>query len=403
MGSMIFIQNDGNIIHANVNFEGHGSKESKKSFVIPDNTNKITQVHDILEALHEGNIPLLFDSAMMSSEKKIQSLLGNNPNECDALNQTAALFFTSGTSGNPIGVMKRQEHLMRETLIHKKWLENEFFEQCLVTVPFFHIYGFLFGLSLPITIGLEIVTKEHFLPNEIVTLCEAKPTLCITNPVFIRAMLRLRDNIDLSNTLFISSSGPLEPHEAALFEEKYSTRLTQLYGSSETGGIAVRSGGESIWKPLQGVKISSDEGVLRVESPFVSSTVYDQTFMDIGSPFRTTDIIEIAEEGFKIIGRASELVKIGGKRLSIIEIETFLEKMEGINEALGEVEYHPQRLRGETLSLYLVGDESKIHKTVLKKALHDYFGGIHIESKITMVEKIEKSAMGKKIRSRLMT
>jgi acyl-coenzyme A synthetase/AMP-(fatty) acid ligase len=87
----------------------------------------------------------------------------------------------------------------------------------------------------------------------------------------------------------------------------------------------------------------------------------------------------------------------------MVEIETFLEALVGIEEALGFVEYHPEKLRGESLILYLVGDETKIGKTELKKALHDYFGGIHIESKVVMVEKIEKTAMGKKVRVRLAT
>lgn len=396
------LQNDGTYLQERLNFDGYG-KKSPKAFLIPDDTNKMRQIQDIMGALREGNIPLLFDSAMSSCVQKGQILAGENPENFDELESAAALFFTSGTSGNPIGVVKTQGHLQCETLTHKEWLKNETFEQCLVTVPFFHIYGFLFGLSLPLALGLDIVTKEHFLPNEIVNLCASKPTLCITNPVFIRAMLRLREGVNLSQTLFISSSGPLEPHEASAFEEKYSTRLTQLYGSSETGGIAIRSGGSCVWTPLDGVRILEDDGVLCVESPFVSSTVYDETFISIPSPFRTTDIVEMAENGFKITGRASELVKIGGKRLSIVEIETFLEKMEGIEEALGFVEYHPEQLRGESLTLYLAGDETKIHKTLLKKALHDHFGGIHIESKIVMVKKIEKTAMGKKIRSRLVT
>ena len=396
------LENDGTYLQERLNFDGYG-KKSPKAFLIPDDTNKMRQIQDIMGALREGNIPLLFDGAMSSCVQKGQTLAGENPENFDELESAAALFFTSGTSGNPIGVVKTQAHLQCETLTHKVWLKNETFEQCLVTVPFFHIYGFLFGLSLPLALGLDIVTKEHFLPNEIVNLCASKPTLCITNPVFIRAMLRLREGANLSQTLFISSSGPLEPHEALAFEEKYSTRLTQLYGSSETGGIAIRSGGNSIWTPLDGVSISSDEGLLCVESPFLSQWVFDQSFTKITSPHRTTDIIESVEGGFKITGRSSELVKIGGKRLSIVEIETFLEKMEGIEEALGFVEYHPQQLRGESLTLYLAGDETKIHKTLLKKALHDHFGGIHIESKIVMVEKIEKTAMGKKIRSRLVT
>lgn len=401
MPRVTVLQNDGTRMCEPLSFDSYGEKNDNSAFVIPSNSNKMTQIRDIMDALRGGNIPLLFDGTMISSSQKVQTLVSDNDK---SFNEAAsALFFTSGTSGNPIGVVKTQEHLQCETLTHTKWLKDENFEQCLVTVPFFHIYGFLFGLSVPAALGLEIVTKEDFLPNEIVNLCRSKPTLCITNPVFIRAMLRLREDVDLSKTLFISSSGPLEPHEASAFEEKYSTRLTQLYGSSETGGIAIRSGGSCVWTPLNGVRISEDDGVLCVESPFVSSTVYDETFIAIPSPFRTTDIIEMVDNGFKITGRASELVKIGGKRLSIVEIETFLEKMEGIDEALGFVEYHPEQLRGESLTLYLVGDETKIHKTILKKALHDYFGGIHIESKIIMMEKIEKTAMGKKIRSRLVT
>lgn len=403
MPSITVLQNDGTILCEPLNFDMYGAKNDNSAFLIPSNVNKMRQIREITGALSEGNIPLLFDSTMMSSSQKVQALVGDSAKNFNELESAAALFFTSGTSGNPIGVVKTQGHLHAETLSHKEWLKDEKFEQCLVSVPFFHIYGFLFGLSVPAALGLDIVTKEDFLPNEIVNLCASKPTLCITNPVFIRAMLRLREDINLSQTLFISSSGPLEPHEASAFEEKYSTRLTQLYGSSETGGIAIRSHGNSVWSPLEGVKISSDEGLLCVESPFISQWIFDQSFTKITSPHRTTDIIESVDGGFKITGRSSELVKIGGKRLSIVEIETFLEKMEGIDEALGFVEYHPEQLRGESLTLYLVGDETKIHKTILKKALHDYFGGIHIESKIIMVETIQKTAMGKKIRSRLVT
>ena len=77
--------------------------------------------------------------------------------------------------------------------------------------------------------------------------------------------------------------------------------------------------------------------------------------------------------------------------------------MEGIDEALGTVEYHSNTLRGEVLTLSLVGESDKINKTILKKALHDRFGGIHIESKIIMVDSIAKTAMGKKIRTQLIT
>lgn len=403
MPSVTVIFNDGCVSQEAVSFTGYGLQNTQKVFVIPDATDKLIQIKEIMGALQEGDIPLLFDPAMKSGDEKARALALCNPEHYDELEEASALFFTSGTSGNSIGVVKTSGELASETQSHVRWMKNERFEQCLVTVPFFHIYGFLFGLSLPSALNLPIVTKEHFLPNEILDLCAQKPTLCITNPVFIRAMLRLNEEITLPDTLFISSSGPLEPHEAQRFEAKYSTRLVQLFGSTETGGIAIRRGGDPVWKPLFSVEISADEGILAVSSPFVSRSIFDKEFGSLPSLFRTTDIIEMTPDGFKIIGRAAELVKIGGKRLSIVELECFIETMEGIDEALGTVEYHPNTLRGEVLTLCLVGDGDKINKTILKKALHDCFGGIHIESKIIMVDSIAKTAMGKKIRTQLMT
>ncbi|MGZ8547267.1 MAG: AMP-binding protein [Sulfuricurvum sp.] len=403
MPSVTVIFNDGCVSQEAVSFAGYGSQNTTRVFVIPDATDKLVQVREIMGALQEGNIPLLFDPTMKSGDEKARMLAQCNPKQYEELEDAAALFFTSGTSGNSIGVIKTSGELEGEIQSHLHWMKEERFEQCLVTVPFFHIYGFLFGLSLPSALNLPIVTKEHFLPNEILALCAQKPTLCITNPVFIRAMLRLNEEITLPDTLFISSSGPLEPHEAQRFEAKYSTRLIQLFGSTETGGIAIRRGGNPVWKPLSGVEISCDDGVLAVSSPFVSRSIFDKEFGSLPPLFRTTDLIEMTPEGFKITGRAAELVKIGGKRLSIVEIERFIETMEGIDEALGSIEYHPDTLRGEVLTLCLVGDGDKINKTILKKALHDRFGGIHIESKIVMVESIAKTAMGKKIRTQLMT
>lgn len=403
MPRVTVISNDGEIDNNTLSFSGYGSENSKKVFLIPDTADKLEHIQTIIGALQEGNIPLLFDSSMKSSDEKARALACSPPPQYAQLENAAALFFTSGTSGNSIGVVKTRQELVSETTIHANWLKDEMFKQCLVTVPFFHIYGFLFGLSVPIALNLPIVTKEHFLPKEILDLCSQKPTLCITNPVFIRAMLRLNEDITLPETLFISSSGPLEAKEAQRFEAKYSTRLVQLFGSTETGGIALRKGGNTIWQPLLGVTISSDEGILTVNSPFLSRHIFDKEFKTLPSPFRTTDCIEKVPDGFKIIGRAAELVKIGGKRLSIVEIERFVETMEGIDEALGYVEYHPDTLRGEILTLCLVGEEDKINKRALKKALHDYFGGIHLESKIVLVEKIKKTSMGKKVRTPLMT
>jgi acyl-coenzyme A synthetase/AMP-(fatty) acid ligase len=379
------------------------TKTQNPKVIIPKSHNKLELAVEILSIMDSGDTPLLFDSSMKQVSANAVNMKSSIDNGAIELpSDTKAIFFTSGTSGNPTGVIKSDLNISIEVKTHQKWLKEYSFEQCLTTVPFVHIYGFLFGISIPHSMGLEVVCKQDFLPHEILEISAQKPTLCITNPLFIRSMLRINANADLSNSLFISSSGPLESSEAASFEAKFNTTLVQLYGSSETGGIAIRRGDTVEWSLLDGVDISCDnDGIMGVSSPFVSSYTYNDKLHNIVQPFNTTDIIELCNGGFRVIGRASEIVKIGGKRLSIIEMERFVESFDDIDEALFSISYTPSSLRGEKLSLSLVANEQKVDKAKLKKDIHDHFGGVHIESKIYFVDQIPKTSLGKKIRENI--
>ncbi len=359
---------------------------------------RIAYVQMLAASLAEGKRVVLFDTAMRHTAQKARAVLRTS----DLSEQEGtAVFFTSGTTGNPVGVLKTAAQLEAEMAFHRRWISERSFEQCLVCVPMFHIYGFLFGFALPLRMDLDILTQEHFLPGDIVDHALSKATLCISNPVFVRAMNRLGREADLSRSLFVCSAGALEPSEAETFERKYNTTLVQLYGSTETGGIAIRSGGEERWTPLEGVEISRDEGRLCVASPYLSHHLFDETCTPLSSPYRTGDLVRIEEGRFEIVGRESELIKIGGKRLSVVEIEQALEGLEGISEVLASLEYRPGMLRGEVMHLKMRTDTAPIDAAMIKKFLHDRFGGIHIECKIERVEHIPKTATGKKIRAAL--
>lgn len=382
-------------------FRGYATAHEPPIVTQIEPTDKIEYLQELLRAFESGKLVVLLDTSMTHTADKVNAMLGREMKDASFLKDAAALFFTSGTSGNPVGVLKSVEHIQREVQVHKQWLSRYTFEQCLVSVPFFHIYGFLFGLALPLSMDLDIVTQEHFLPGDFLTHVRQKPTLCITNPVFIRALNRFGGSDDLSASVFISSGGALESSEASVFERKYNTKLVQLYGSTETGGIAIREGGETMWRPLEGVAVDVSEGRLRVDSPYVSEYLYQDDFSPIPHPYLTTDLVRIENGEFEIIGRESELIKIGGKRLSVVEIERYLETLEGIEEALVMIEYRPLLLRGELLHLRLRGQAASIDAAAVKKLLHDRFGGIHIECKIIMTDEIAKTATGKKIRAAL--
>lgn len=401
MPLITLFRDDNTAITSILAFRGYGTAQEPPAVRQIGHADKIVYLQSLLRAFEAGELVVLLDTSMTHTADKVNGMLNKEMECAPFLKDAAALFFTSGTSGNPVGVLKNVEHIEREIQTHRQWLSPYTFEQCLVSVPFFHIYGFLFGLALPLAMGLNIVTQDHFLPGDFLLHVRQKPTLCITNPVFIRALNRFGGNDDLSASVFISSGGALESAEAYAFELKYNTKLVQLYGSTETGGIAIREGGESAWKPLSGVKIDTEEGRLSVDSPYLSEYLYQERFLPIARPYVTTDLVRIEDDKFEIIGRESELIKIGGKRLSVIEIERYLETLEGIEEALAMIEYRPLLLRGELLHLRLRGEAASIDAATVKKLLHDRFGGIHIECKIVMAEEIAKTATGKKIRSAL--
>lgn len=402
VSKITLIYDDKKVVTKDINIQKDYT-QGKRSLAIVTSSDKLEQVKEIVDIINRGEIPILFDHAMHSSSKKAYNIYQNNLSNDPSMPQdTEIILFTSGTTGNPIGVFKNRENIESEVAVHKKWLSKKTFEQCLVTVPFFHIYGFLFGFSIPTAMKMNIITKEHFLPNEILDICSSKPTLCITNPVFIRSMLKMNySNYTLTDTLFISSSGPLEAYEAEAFEKKYQTTLVQIYGSSETGGIAKREANEILWTPLDGVSISEIDNILHVDSPFVSRYIYDEKFIRIEHPFKTTEVVKLKDDKFEITGRVVELVKIGGKRLSIIEIERFLEDIDDIDEALVEALYDPKNIRGETLTIYIISQNENIDRRSIKQSLHNFFGGVHIECKIILSDHIAKTSLGKKIRKQL--
>ncbi|MEJ2497678.1 MAG: AMP-binding protein, partial [Sulfurovaceae bacterium] len=206
MNKITLIYDDKKVVTKDINIQKDYT-QSKRSLAMVTSPDKLDQVKEIVDIINKGEIPILFDHAMHSSSRKAHNIYQHNlSNDPNMPQDTEIILFTSGTTGNPIGVFKNRENIESEVAVHKKWLSKKNLEQCLVTVPFFHIYGFLFGFSIPTAMDMHIITKEHFLPNEILDICSNKPTLCITNPVFIRSMLKMNySNYTLTDTLFISS------------------------------------------------------------------------------------------------------------------------------------------------------------------------------------------------------
>jgi len=307
------------------------------------------------------------------------------------------LFFTSGSSGFPVGAFKSKTNLESEIKSLKSIIAHREIKRVVVTVPFVHIYGVLAGLLLPLSLGdVTLIVKEDFLPYELIEEAKEKNTLVITTPVFIKALAKLPSSSTIANTLFISSTAPLAREDVINFQAKYNASIMQLFGSTETGGIAYKMGDTQEWTPLDGVTVTQEDDKLSVSSPFISPALLREKIEPLAQPFVTEDIIKIKDEKFTLIGRSNKLIKIAGKRISAQQIENILEEIPEIHKAIVSLVYKKELLRSEQILITLESTQ-KIEKKVIKEKIAQYYGIITIPFTLKYVEKINYSAMGKKI------
>ena len=341
---------------------------------------------------------VLFDA----NHKQLLDFYNNNNindlKNIDKANENSKiLFFTSGSSGFPVGAFKSRENLLLEVQSLKKVLTKREIKRVVVTVPFVHIYGILAGLLLPMELGdVQLIVKEDFLPYELLEEASRENTLVITTPVFIKALGKLPSDASLSGSLFVSSTAPLALEDVELFEDKYSSNVVQLFGSTETGGIAYKIGKGVEWSRLDGVKIALEEDKLSVTSPFISSYLLKESVEKLVQPYVTEDIVEIEDEKFTLIGRSNKLIKIAGKRISATQIENILEEIPEVNRAIVELVYKKELLRSEQIIITLEATK-KLDKRLVKEKISQYYGIITIPFNLKYVDKIDYSSVGKKI------
>ncbi|MCK9492011.1 MAG: acyl--CoA ligase [Sulfurimonas sp.] len=361
-------------------------------------TNKLDFIKTFIPKYLSGQKIVLFDA---NHKQLLDFYNNNNINELKSIDKanknSKILFFTSGSSGFPVGAFKSEDNLLLEVESLKKILANRDIKRVVVSVPFVHIYGILAGLLLPIKLDcVTLVVKEDFLPYELLEEALKEDTLVITTPVFIKAMAKLPESKDLSHALFVSSTAPLALEDVAIFEDKYSSNIVQLFGSTETGGIAYKKGRSAEWNTLPYVKIQSSDDKLSVRSPFISNYILNSEIIELIQPYITEDIVEIKDKTFTLIGRSNKLIKIAGKRISATLIENILEEIPEINKAIVSLVYKKELLRSEQILITLEAS-GEVSKRLIKEKISQYYGIITIPFNLKYVDKINNSAMGKKV------
>ncbi|MGN8274188.1 AMP-binding protein [Pseudomonas sp. SMN5] len=240
---------------------------------------------------------------------------------------------TSGSSGEPKRIEKNLRQLSNEVQALEQLWGAELGPACMIgSVAAQHIYGLLFRVLWPLCAGRPFVRRQLAFPEDLQRASREHPAFAwVASPALLK---RMGDNLDwpaLSRVRRVFSSGGALPTEAAeSLQQRLGQWPTEIFGSSETGGIAWRQGG-GLWQPFADVELSQDsDGALLIASPYLPA----------GHVEHTADAARIAEDGrFELLGRLDRIVKLEEKRISLPMLEQALTSHEWVSEArLGVVQ-----------------------------------------------------------------
>ncbi|MEJ5060358.1 MULTISPECIES: AMP-binding protein [unclassified Pseudomonas] len=240
---------------------------------------------------------------------------------------------TSGSSGEPKRIDKTLRQLVNEVQALEQLWGADLGPACIIgSVATQHIYGLLFRVLWPLCAGRPFVRKQLAFPEDLQRASRQYPAFAwVASPALLK---RMGDNLDwpaLSAVRRVFSSGGALPVEAAQsLHQRLNQWPSEIFGSSETGGIAWRQG-HDLWQPFADVALNQDDdGALLISSPYLPA----------GHIEHTADAVRIAADGrFELLGRLDRIVKLEEKRISLPMLEKALMDHDWVAEArLGVVQ-----------------------------------------------------------------
>ena len=303
-----------------------------------------------------------------------------------ALDDLATVIFSSGSTGEPKGVMLTHYNILSNLEQFGHILSFTHHDRLLGILPFFHSFGFTVTLCLPAELGAGVVYHANPLDARAIgTLVrENNVTILLATPTFLQLYMRGVPSEDFGSLqVVIVGAEKLSERLADAFEQCFGIRPLEGYGTTECApAVAVnimdfraagfhQIGGKrgKIGRALPGMMArladpehpwdeklvaAGEPGMLLVRGPNVMRGY-------LGLPEKTADVLRhgwyctgdvatVDEDGFlQITGRLSRFSKIGGEMVPHLKIEEKLQELAGAAETMFVVAGVPDEKKGERL------------------------------------------------------
>lgn len=302
--------------------------------------------------------------------------------------------FTSGSTGEPQVVAKNIRQLSSELdSLHQQWGRNINNAHIVSSVSHQHIYGLLFRCLWPLLEGWSFDSHARQYTEAFLSPAD-KSGVLISSPTHLSRLSSSTEERVFSKVF--SSGAPLDYNSSQYAKDNFQCAVTEVLGSTETGGIAWReqeSKGLNPWSTFHCVEfcLSKDSHRLNIRSPYLAEPKHWLETNDCAT--------QISDKKFLLQGRIDRILKIEGKRLCLDDMEEKLKRHPLVSDA----HILPIPKNNRLGAIICLADIPQTHTDIDRRKLNDqfkehllnYFERATLPKKWRYIEHLPRNTQGK--------
>jgi acyl-CoA synthetase (AMP-forming)/AMP-acid ligase II len=344
--------------------------------------------------------------ADLENERTALTKLSHGPIEWGP-NPPSLLKLTSGTTAAPRAIRFRSEQLLADCAQICETMGITGRDLNFAVIPLSHSYGFSNLVTPLLARGVPMVLSRDRMPRAVLDdLARTNATVFPGMPVFYQAFSEMSDVLPAlpQLRLCISAGAPLPLEVARKFHRKFNRSIHSFYGSSECGGICYDRDAPLlepgfVGQQMHGLTLDLLErdalaSRVRVHSAAAGDGYFpepDEAKLGRGL-FIPDDLLSVVGDGFRIVGRISDVINVAGKKVNPAEVEAELLRFAGVHAAVafGRVSI----LRNEEVAACVVAGE-RVRESDLLEHCRARLSGWQIPKRIFFVDEIPVNERGK--------
>jgi acyl-CoA synthetase (AMP-forming)/AMP-acid ligase II len=328
---------------------------------------------------------------------------------------------TSGTTGVPKTAVRPARAAEGEARHYIETIGVTGDDVILTVAPMCHAYAFGMSVMVSLFSGAHIVSMRTFQPDlALDALSSGRITIFPAVPAMLDVLMLEEADADWSGLRSVLTAGsPLPERTATRFRERTGIAIRPLYGTTETGGIAVATAGKPLLPGQVGPAMRGVETQLAFDpnsqgtpagvghlfirsssmmSGYLAGEVIDKSLLSDGW-FDTGDLAAIDAEGcIQLMGRESDVINVEGSKVIPCEVEEVIAALPGVHEVKV---YAGRRRNGAQFVKAAVVSDPQVDEAAIQAHCERNLVYYKCPERIIPVDALPRSPAGKILRDQL--